>query len=243
MMQGMCTVEIREAGVVGDASEYALLDAAERERAGRRSDPRPFVTAHALQRRVVGTRLGIDPRALAFERRCATCGSDRHGKPNIVGHPGWSYSLSYTSGLAVVALTEAGPVGVDVEQVRESDFAGFAEVTLAADEVAGFAGVTGAELLPARAQVWARKESVLKATGHGLVVDPSEVVVTGPAEDPALLDWRATQAPPGAVRLADVPLADAGHRAAVAVLTGEPLTMVTGEPLTVIASRPADAAG
>ncbi len=233
----MGEVEICEAGVVGDEGELALLDAVERERLGRKRDPRPFVTAHALQRRVVGRRLGVEPVDLAFERHCATCGSDRHGKPSIVGHPGWSYSLSYTSALAVVALTRLGPVGVDVERVGESDFAGFAEVTLAPDEVVGFDGLTGAALLDARARVWARKEAVLKATGHGLVVDPSQVVVSAPGEPAALLDWRAEPDPPASVLVADVPLADRGHRGAVAVLTDEPLELVTAGPSTVAEAR------
>ena len=95
--------------------------------------------------------------------RCTTCGSDTHGKPSIVGHEGWSFSLSYTRQLAVVAVTQAGAVGIDTEEVAETDFATYDRVTLAPEEVAAFAGRRGAALLNARARIWARKESVLKA--------------------------------------------------------------------------------
>ena len=50
-------------------------------------------------------------------------------------------------------------------------------------------GLTGDALLAARARMWSRKEAILKATGHGLVVDPSQVVVSSPDAPAALLEW------------------------------------------------------
>jgi len=73
--------------------------------------------------------------------------------------------------------------------------------------------------------VWARKESVLKASGHGLVVDPRQVIVTGPKEPPALVSWRGEHPLDGPVQLADVELGDPSHVAAVAVLAPDPLTL------------------
>jgi 4'-phosphopantetheinyl transferase len=39
--------------------------------------------------------------------------------------------------------------------------------------------------------LWTRKESVLKATGHGLAIPPSSVEVSGPGVTPALRAWGA----------------------------------------------------
>lgn len=218
-------VEIRTTRIVDNAALRDLLDPSELERADRKSDPLPFVGAHALMRTVLGERLGVDPVSLQFERHCPTCGTNQHGKPRITGHLDLHMSLSYTDRLAVLALSEDGEVGVDVEDLTEADFDGFEAVTLAAEEATGFEGYQGDELLAARAQVWARKEAVLKATGDGLVVDPTEVVVTGPGQPAALLGWHSEHDAPDPIALADVPLAQPDHRAAVALIASGDITL------------------
>ena len=219
-------VFVREAQVGGDAADLALLDDGERSRAARKREASPFITGHALVRRTLGDLLDRDPATLSFERRCTTCRSELHGKPSLIDLPGWHFSLSYTSTLAVVAVCEGIEVGVDTEDLTEADFDGFAGVTLARDEEAAFEALSGRELLVARARVWARKEAVLKATGHGLVVDPSEVLVSGPLDPPALIEWRAEEHAPPAVSLVDLELTTESHRASVAALTDQPIEIV-----------------
>jgi 4'-phosphopantetheinyl transferase len=211
--------------VVDDPALADLLDDTERERAERRSSPARFITAHALLRTVVGERLGTAPTAVRFDRACATCGSHSHGKPVVAGHPEVFVSLSYSGDMAVVALTGVGEAGVDIEEVADTDFDGFATVTLAVEELPAMDAVTAEDLPLARARVWARKEAVLKATGHGLVVDPREVVVTGPLEKAELVEWRGDQPLPSPVRILDVDLGDPDHTAAVAVLTDQPIEL------------------
>jgi 4'-phosphopantetheinyl transferase len=227
------------------AADRSLLDAGETARADRRSDPRPFVIAHAALRRLLADHLTDSPTAIVIERRCPTCGSDRHGKPTLPDHPGVHVSLSYGEGLVLVALTEAGELGVDVESARSADFGGFDRVTLADVERPALDGLVGEELLLARARLWARKEAVLKATGHGLVVDPRQVVVSGPTAPPALVAWTATQRRPAALALADLDLdldvgldVDLGrpgadptsraHVGAIAVLADSPIIARSG---------------
>ncbi len=227
----MCpVVYVAESRVVDDPSLTTLLDDEERTRAERKREPVPYISAHAMMRRVIGRHVGADPAGLSFARRCTTCGSGRHGKPSIADHPGWTYSLSYTREVAVLALARDVEVGVDIEHVEESDFGGFPRVTLAEGEIGGFFGLDGAELLGARAQVWARKEAILKATGHGLVVDPTEIVVSSPTQPAAMVAWHAREAPPEAIRLADIPLHDDAHRAAVAALTDEAVDVERVDP-------------
>jgi 4'-phosphopantetheinyl transferase len=202
-----------------------VLDVHERERAARRASPAAYVTAHALLRSVASEWTGQRPEAVAFDRACATCGSHAHGKPVLRGHEDVFVSLSYAGELAVVAVTAAGETGVDVEELVEAGFDGFEDVTLAPDERAGFDGVPAAGLAAARAQVWARKESILKASGHGLVVDPREVVVTPPSHGAALVQWRGETPLAAPVQLHDVPLPHSGYAAAVAVLTDRPVVV------------------
>lgn len=202
-----------------------LLDDDERQRAMRRTRPAAYITAHALLRTVASEWTGQEPVAVAFDRACATCGSHAHGKPVLRDHEDVFVSLSYAGDLAVVAVTSAGETGVDVEELVEAGFDGFEEVTLAADERAGFVGVPPPGLAAARARVWARKESILKASGHGLVVDPREVVVTPPSAPAALVQWRGEKPLVAPVQLHDVPLPESGYAAAVAVLTDDPVAV------------------
>ena len=144
-------VIVREAVVSDSPVDLALLDDGERARAERKRQATPFVTGHALVRRVLGELLDRDPATLAFERRCTTCDSVKHGKPHLVGTPGWHFSLSYTPDVAVVAVAQGVDVGIDVEDLTDADFEGFAGATLARDEAPGFADLTGHDLLVAGA--------------------------------------------------------------------------------------------
>lgn len=217
------SVVIRATQVSDDPRLLDVLDAGERERADRRSNPLPFITAHALLRSLVADETGVDPRSIEFERRCATCGTTRHGKPHVSGMPGVHVSVSYGEHMAVAALTGLGEVGVDVEDLESADFDRFNSVTLDDSEVAQLAGLHGDALLGVRAQLWSRKEAILKATGHGLVVDPSQVIVSAHDAPAELLEWRAEQHLPGPMRVSDLDVDQPGHRAAVAALTDRPL--------------------
>ncbi len=138
------------------------LSAAELERAARINHPRrlaSFVSAHSLVRRVLGERLSLAARDVPIDRACRTCGGDDHGKPFIVG----------VEPATVFSLSVAPTlVGVAVA----------ASGSLGLDLDARTAGRT-----------WVRREAVLKATGHGLTIDPARVLVTDEEAKPELLYW------------------------------------------------------
>jgi len=153
----------------------------------------------------------VAPSQIVLTHECPRCGSEAHGRPRLlataaVRHPAY-VSLARAGDLSVVAVTDAGPVGVDVEAQGAADFAGFADVALHPGERATTADD------PTR--VWVRKEALIKAYGLGLAVDPSDVRL----DDDGLAAWDSPAPAPGSVwwRDLDVP----GHVAAVAVLTGD----------------------
>lgn len=221
-------VIVREAAVVDDPAKRSILDDRERARADRRRDPVPFVAAHALARELLGDLSGREPGAIGFVRRCTTCGSDAHGKPSLADDDPWGFSLSYTATHIVAAAAYGHVLGVDIETLDEADFADFDRATLNPRELPGVHGREGDDLLAARATVWARKEAILKATGHGLVVAAHEVVVSAPSEQAALVDWQAQTSAPSGVALADVALQTADHRAAVAVIDAGSIHLESG---------------
>lgn len=148
-------------------------------------------------------------RAAFVEHHCLRCGADDHGRPYLVGTPELQVSLARSDGVSIVALSEAGPVGVDLEKDDAAGFDGFAESAMHPDERAR---------TPQEAtRTWVRKEAVLKATGRGLGVDPRQVRISEARQPAALIDWQAPDDPGGAW-LADIPVTD-GWMAAVAVLT------------------------
>jgi 4'-phosphopantetheinyl transferase len=149
---------------------------------------------------------------------CPRCGSDAHGRPYLpataaVRVPA-HVSLARAGDLSVVAVTDAGPVGVDVEAEGAAEFAGFDAVGLHPGE----RGATPAD----RTRTWVRKEALLKAHGLGLAVDPSDVSI----DDHGLVAWGSSHRSPGPVWLRD--LVVPGHVVAVAVLPPADRTRVTG---------------
>ncbi|MET0908565.1 MAG: hypothetical protein ABWZ99_03775 [Ilumatobacteraceae bacterium] len=112
--------------------------------------PAPAADSDAVMR-LVAAFAGGPAGELRIVRACRSCGSDRHGKPQIVMPAGAAplhLSLSRSGDLAVVAVTDAGPVGIDLEAIRPDT-----------------------EDLTA----WVRTESLVKATGHGLTIDPADI--------------------------------------------------------------------
>jgi 4'-phosphopantetheinyl transferase len=102
-------------------------------------------------RAILGGYAGSDPAALSFHYNA-------FGKPHLAGGP--HFNISHAEDLALLALSTAGPVGIDVESLdREMDFESvsrryFPEL-VAAYPAAFF-------------EAWTRREACLKAIGVGL---------------------------------------------------------------------------
>ena len=114
---------------------------------------------------------GCDSSAVEIEYRCLRCGSVGHGKPHVVEPAGYFVSLSRSAGLVAVAVTDGAPVGIDITRIDAVARADVSAVLRHSDDDA----VTPIEI----ARSWAAKEAVLKATGWGLHIDPSELAVVG----------------------------------------------------------------
>lgn len=199
----------------------------------------------ALLRQAVGELLGVDPSAVRTGRLCARCGSTDHGRPVVVrsdggrgAGPRWNapdglsdpsvqqpvpvpvhLSLSRAGDRTVVAVSIAGPVGVDVERADAAGFGTFARVALHPEE--------RADDPAARTRTWVRKESLVKATGDGLAVDLRGIRLSPPDEPPALLDWTSPGAPSRAVQIIDLAAPDGEHYVASLTVLGPERPEVT----------------
>ncbi|MEP7331795.1 MAG: 4'-phosphopantetheinyl transferase superfamily protein [Terracoccus sp.] len=161
---------------VGQPPETGVLDEIERERFDELTNAATaaaYVTLHTLARQVIGSIIGVPARAVRFDRNCPVCGGP-HGRPTVSDHPGLHLSLTRTTALVGVAVTTAGPVGIDVEEVAAAAFDGFDEVALHPGERRPGGLLTGRGGR-SKATAWVRKEAALKALGTGLRTDPATV--------------------------------------------------------------------
>jgi 4'-phosphopantetheinyl transferase len=209
------------------AAHLALLHEGEltRARQYRLAADRDRVLLGAVLLRMAAARhLGARPGDVAVDRTCAWCGA-QHGRPRLPGS-GLHASVSHSGDVVAVALTAAGPVGVDVEAVRTIDFAAVAESVSTSSERCDLRTLTDFYTF------WTRKEAVLKATGEGLSRPMTDLQVTPPRSAPALL--RLGEGPVPACQMAGISAGD-GYQACVAVLTARPVAFSTRDASTLLA--------
>ncbi|OAP36421.1 hypothetical protein AU381_18080 [Sinorhizobium glycinis] len=155
------------------------LSQAEKDRAARLRRPKDrlrYVAARRLCRAVLGARVGRAPDALQI-------GLTETGKPWLPDHPGVSFSLSHSGDAVVLAISEAGPIGVDVEQIGAAELQvdpDLLSLVLSADERSWFEALPAPERAEAFLGSWVKKEAVLKCLGTGLLERPDEVPVAPP---------------------------------------------------------------
>jgi 4'-phosphopantetheinyl transferase len=199
------------------ASCRDVLDDGERARAAAFLSPRDrqrFTVAHGALRLLAGHEMGTRPAALTWV-------PGPNGKPELV--PPWSglhTSLSHSGDMIAVAISTGRPVGVDIQHlVPGLDPAALSARFFPPDEHAYVMAARDPGARAGRfAQLWARKEAVVKAAGGRLWPNLKIAVhdrdVVGCAE------------PQVACRVADVP-APASFRAAVALTGAAPFAMET----------------
>ncbi len=176
---------------------------------------RRFVAGRGVLRALLGDYLGVAPERLAF-----TYGE--RGKPDLA--PSLQtprplfFNLSHSHELALVGVTRAREVGVDVEHLKPmSDLLRIAERFFAPEETAALLGLPATEHERAFFRCWTRKEAYLKAVGVGLAAPLDSFLVTlAPGEAARMLSLRGDAAAGERWRLAHLEPA-AGYLGAVAV--------------------------
>lgn len=137
----------------------------ERRRADRMRDEvgrARFLASRAWLRVVLSGYLGADAASVRLV-------SGARGKPSIVGGGELTFSLSRSADVALIAVTRARAVGVDVEQVRHDvEHASLAGRFFSPAEAAHLRDLPEPERTEAFFALWVLKEAVVKASGAGL---------------------------------------------------------------------------
>ncbi|GGW13181.1 4'-phosphopantetheinyl transferase [Streptomyces capoamus] len=161
-----------------------------------------YVNCRATVRRLLARLLGVDPVGVPMGRRpCPGCGSPEHGPPAVLLPGGPLLSISHSEGLGMLAVSP-GPVGVDVEALRDVRVTELAGAALTAAEQQVVLGTPEPRRARAFLRCWTRKEAVLKAVGIGITTslttletsaaEPGPVVVTTDIASSGPVQWRVS---------------------------------------------------
>ena len=167
-----------------------------------------YASAHVFLRAVLSRYTGQRRDAVALR-------ADGNGKPIIAGSA-LHFNLSYRPGRALLAVTDSGPVGADIEPLAPlADAAALIKELFSPPEQAALQAAAPAAYWPLFYLIWTRKEAYAKAQGMGLALPFAGFSVLAPGTPPRLAS------PPDTQLLSFA--AGAGWQGSVAVLATVPI--------------------
>jgi len=135
------------------------------------SDRATYIAAHAMLRRVLREILGAEPRIV----------SGPLGRPQLSlaqGGPMPSFNLTHTRGFAACAVGHGAPVGIDAEDIRRPvETAAIAARWYTPSERRLLDRLPAERRTEMFFRIWTLKEAIVKATGHGLRIEPQRFAV------------------------------------------------------------------
>jgi 4'-phosphopantetheinyl transferase len=202
------TCDLDAGDAMGLAADRALLAPSERARADRfhfARDRDRYTRGRAFLRRRLAEATGRPAAALRLREAA-------WGKPALDG-PGPEFNLSHSGPLAVLAISEAGPVGIDVERTaRLGDLDRLAESCFLPEERKVLDGLGEAARRRRFFAFWTAKEALMKLTGQGMSLPPLAIALR--LED----GWPAGCARPGGLSGARLDYPDLGREDAICCL-------------------------
>jgi 4'-phosphopantetheinyl transferase len=128
-----------------------------------------FLAGRTLLRHMLADWSGLPAARLRF-------GQSGNGKPILLDRPALHFNLSYADQAILIGVSEQAQLGVDIEQRRA-----FPEARALAEDIFDRqeqAALRRGSALPESDLFlcgWTRKEACLKASAHGLALDPASI--------------------------------------------------------------------
>ena len=210
----LTSTELEEEQVRAYAKYLSQAELARAQKFRSKTGYREYIVTRGLLRQVLSETAGLDLAGVDFLY-------GEHGKPYLdvrVSGKTVTFNVSHSHGLALVALTRGGRLGVDLEKIRPEvewrELAGryFSEV-----EHRVLERRPEGDGLKAFFACWTRKESFVKALGAGVSYGLKQFDVSvGPEEDYAALTIRSQDEDADGWLVKNLPVPDS-HVAALAV--------------------------
>lgn len=157
-----------------------LLSADERQRAARfvrELDRQRFIAARGALRLLLSRYLQRPPAQLVFTY-------NEFGKPALPDASSLAFNLAHSDGLALCAVSQAQPLGIDVETERASvEFEALWPRISSSAERDLWPLLASAQRQRIFFHLWTRKEAVIKALGMGLSLPLNSLTVLGASAD------------------------------------------------------------
>lgn len=120
-----------------------------------------FASARAQLRLILARYLNCSAKELTFH-------TNAYGKPYLLDNSHIQFNLSHSKNLALLAIGQQHPVGVDIEFFSTRPFTGISKLMFSRQETTEYAAINPRLRALAFFRVWAQKEAFIKATGMGL---------------------------------------------------------------------------
>ena len=143
---------------------------------------RRFTVARAMMRLILARYLHVSPKELIFTY-------NHYGKPQLLNAPSLQFNLSHSGDLALLAIGEESPLGIDVEFFSARPYEGIGQHLFSANENQ-FLRQVSKQLKPlVFFNIWAQKEALIKACGLGLSYPTKQFdVPTMPGRSQQIID-------------------------------------------------------
>lgn len=148
-----------------EATRY--LSAAEKERAQRfyyDYHRIRYTVSHALTRAILAQYANISPEKLIFSQH-------KYGKPYLENAPQIEFNLTHSKDLALLAIGQSHPVGIDIEYFKARGYQGISEMMYSHNEQRLVENAVSNIKPLIFFKIWSQKEAVIKADGRGIFND------------------------------------------------------------------------
>lgn len=147
----------------------SIVSRAELKQAGTMVNPHDVqrrIIGFGVRRIILGGYLGMKPADIALT-------ANAYGKPSVSNaiEP-IAFNMSHSDNLAILAITPAQTIGVDIEALRvDIDFTATVQTFFSTTEQTAFTGIYPEDRLPIFYNLWTRKEALTKAVGLGMSME------------------------------------------------------------------------
>jgi 4'-phosphopantetheinyl transferase len=172
MMPGTAIVHLIFPEMIPQEEALACLTTDEKSHAGRfrfENDATQWIACRAGLRTILGEMAGIPPLEVPLV-------FSEFGKPGLAPpYDALHFNLSHCPGLALVALSHDGPVGIDLEPQSRAESLLECERSFCHPQEISDLPTREDERASTLLRIWTHKEAVLKAMGTGLSHPPEKV--------------------------------------------------------------------